>query len=201
MDIKNLNILTLNGPNWGSYEIHIQSATQILDCYDVLRGEPKGTTLQTYNTLLKPTQQSHPNDDKRITAMAAWTKKNSMVLGLLQGTMSPAIWLDFNSHGTAKALWDTLETNFGKVGGALTYLQMVNFITLKMTDSKNLLTQVQEFQENYLRILANSHSNFSKDLITFTFCSTLPLSYEETICQYLDNIDDIIKYKLLDIIA
>ena len=56
MDIKKLNILTLTGPNWGSYKIHIQSAIQILDCYDVLRGEPMGTNPQTYGTLLKPTQ-------------------------------------------------------------------------------------------------------------------------------------------------
>ena len=74
-------------------------------------------------------------------------------------------------------------------------------ITIKMTDSENLLTQIQEFQVNYTRILANSHSTFSEDLVMFTFCSTLPLSYEETACQYLDNIDDITKYKLSDIIA
>ena len=83
----------------------------------------------------------------------------------------------------------------------MTYLQLVNMITIKMADSNNPLTQVQEFQENYLQILAKSHSKFSEDLITFTFCSMLPPSYEETVCQYLDNIDDITKYKLSDIIA
>ena len=70
-----------------------------------------------------------------------------------------------------------------------------------MTDSDNLLTQVQKFQENYLQIPTNGHSRFSKDLVTFMFCSTLPPSYKETTCQYLDNIDDITKYKLSDIIA
>ena len=145
-----INILTLTGPNWGSFEIHIQSTTRILDCYDVLRGEPKGTNLQIYNSLLKPTQQSHTDKDKHIAATAIWNKKNSMALGLLQGTMSPTIWPDFNSHGTAKVLWDALEMKFRKAGGALTYLQMVNLITLKITDSENLLTQVQESQENYL---------------------------------------------------
>ena len=70
-----------------------------------------------------------------------------------------------------------------------------------MTNSDNLLTQVQEFQENYLWILANGHLKFFKDLITFTFCYVLPPSYKETTCQYLDNIDDITKYKLSDIIA
>ena len=88
-----------------------------------------------------------------------------------------------------------------KSGGAQTYLLLVNMITIKMTDSENLLTQVQEFQENYLQILTNSHSKVSKDLITFTFCSALPPSYKETAHQYLDNIDDITKYKLSDIIT
>ena len=99
----------------------------------------------------------------------------------------------------AKEIWDALETGFGKAGGAQTYLQLVNMITIKMTNTDSLLTQIQEFQENYTRNLANSHSTFSEDLITFTFCSTLPLSYEETAHQYLDNINDITKYKLLDI--
>ena len=190
-----MNIPTLTDLNWGLYKIHIQSTTQILDCYDVLRGETKGTTPQTYDTLLKLTQQSHVDKDKHIVATVIWNKKNLMVLGLIQGTMSPATWPDFSTHGMAKALWDTLEMKFRKAGGALTYLQMVNLLTLEMTDSENLLTQVQEFQENYLRILTNGHSKFSEDLVMFTFCSVLPLSYKEMAHQYLDNIDDITKHK------
>ena len=75
-------------------------------------------------------------------------------------------WPDFNSHSTAKTLWDILKMKFGKVGEALTHLQMVNLITLKMTDSENLLTQVQritfEFSltvtQNFLKILSCSLS-------------------------------------------
>ena len=122
-------------------------------------------------------------------------------MGLLQGTISPAIWPSFVSFTMAKAIWDALKMRFGKVGGAQTYLQLVNMITMKMTNLENLLTQIQEFWENYTRILTNGHSTFSKDLITFTFCSTLPSLYKETACQYFDNIGDIAKYKLLDIIA
>ena len=106
-----------------------------------------GIAAQPHNTLLKPTQQSHPDDDKRIAHNG---KKNSMALGILQGMISPAIWPDSNSHTTAKDLWDALKMRFGKAGGALTYLQLVNMITIKMTNSENLLAQVQEFQENYL---------------------------------------------------
>ena len=201
MDINKLNILTLTGPNWESYEIHIQSATWILDCYDELSGELKGTSPQTYNTLLKPDQQSHPDADKCIAATAIWNKKNSMELGLIQGTMSPTIWPDFVNHGTAKALWDALMVKFGKVGGAQTYLQLVNMITIKMTDSENLLAQVQEFQEDYLQILTNGHLKFSDDLVMFTFCSAVPSTYKETAHQYLHDIDDITKYNLLDIIT
>ena len=73
-----------------------------------------------------------------------------MALGIFQGTISPAIWLNFNSHSTANALWDALKARFREAGGSMTYLQLVNMITIKMTDSDNLLTQVQEFQENYL---------------------------------------------------
>ena len=47
----------------------------------------------------------------------------------------------------------------------------------------------------------NGHSTFYEDLVTFTFHSALPPSYEETAHQYLDNIDDITKYKFLDIVT
>ena len=184
MDIRKLNIPTLTGPNWGSYKLHIQLSSQILDIWDAICSNKLNTTPVTYETLLKSTSTTFPDTDKWDTATLIWSKKNSMVIGLLQGTVSPALWPDFASHLMAKALWDTLETRFRKVGGAQTYLQLVNMITIKMTNTHFLLTQIQEFQENYTRILTNSHSTFSKDLIMFTFCSALPLSYEETACQY-----------------
>ena len=113
----------------------------------------------------------------------------------------PVIWPDYTSYGMAKAIWDALEAKFGKVRGAQTYLQMVNMITIKIIDPENLLMQIQEFQGNCTQILSSGHSKFSEDLTMFTFCSALPLSYEETVCQYLDNITDISKYNLSDIIA
>ena len=121
-----------------------------------------------------------------------------MAIGLLQGTISPALWPNFANLIMAKEIWDALKVRFRKAGEAQTYLQLVNIITIKMTNLENLLTQVQEFQENYMRILANSHSAFSKDLITFTFCSTLLSSYKETAHQ---SLDDITKYTLSDIIT
>ena len=39
MDMKKLNIPTLDGPNWGQYVISLQAAAQIINCYDVLREE------------------------------------------------------------------------------------------------------------------------------------------------------------------
>ena len=201
MDIKKLNIPTLTGPNWGSYELHIQLSSHILDIWDAICANRKNTTPVTYDILLKLTAQTHTNDDKREAATTVWLKKNLMAISLLQGMISPALWPDIVELITAKEIWDALEVRFGKVGGAQTYLQLVNMITIKMTDLDSLLTQIQEFQENYTRILTNCHSTFSEDLVTFIFCSTLPSSYEETAHQYLDNINDITKYKLLDIVA
>ena len=171
MDIKKLNIQTLTGLNWGSYELHIQLSSCILDIWDAMCGNRNNTTPITYKTLLKPMAQTHTNNNKHDAATAVWLKKNSMAISLLQGTISPALWPDFANLITAMEIWDVLEVRFGKVGGAQTYLQLVNMITIKMTDSENQLTQIQEFQENYTRILIHDHSTFSKDLVTFTFCS------------------------------
>ena len=48
MDMKKLNIPTLDGPNWGIYVIHLQAT---LDCYNVVQGKilaqpPNPHTLQ-----------------------------------------------------------------------------------------------------------------------------------------------------------
>ena len=70
-----------------------------------------------------------------------------------------------------------------------------------MTDSTPLLPQIQAFQENYTRILANGHSKLSEDIATFIFCSSLPTSYQDLASQYLILIEDITKYELQKIIA
>ena len=87
-----------------------------MDVYHVICGDPKGTTSQTYDTLRKLTTQSHPDDDKLIAVTAVWLKKNPMAMGLLQGTISLAIWPDFLSHTMAKDIWDVLEAKLEKWG-------------------------------------------------------------------------------------
>ena len=126
---------------------------------------------------------------------AVWNKKNRQALGLMQTTVSAVVWKDYNQHGVAKDLYDALETAFGKAGGALTYLQLVNMVKIQFTDSTDLLSQIQQFQDNYNQITPNGHSRLSEDLATFMFCSSLPDSYKPTTRQYLDNITVIANYK------
>ena len=101
-------------------------------------------------------------------------------MGLIQTMKAPALWINYVSFGKGHLLWATLESDFGQVGGASTYLQMVNMVKLKFTDSTELLPQIQQFLENYNRIMSNGHSKLSEDLATFMFCSSLPTSYEQT---------------------
>ena len=119
----------------------------------------------------------------------------------MQATISPVIWQNYIQYGVAKDLWDALETEFRKVGGALTYLQLVNMVKIQFTNSMELLPQIQQFQDNSNTITLNGHSKLSKDLATFMICSSLPNSYEPTTWQYLDNVMAIVNYKLMDIIA
>ena len=95
----------------------------------------------------------------------------------------------------------SLADSTGKAGGATTYLQVVSLYKVHMTDSSPLLPQIQAFQENYMRILANGHSKLSEDIATFIFCSSLPTSYQDLASQYLISIEDITKYELQKIIA
>ena len=56
MDVKKLNVPTLEGPNWGEYAPKIQAAFRIFDCWDIVKGEiltpPPNPT---YDLLAKPT--------------------------------------------------------------------------------------------------------------------------------------------------
>ena len=121
---------------------------------------------------------------------------NSTTLGLIQGKLNPALWPNYVDVGDAAMFWTRLETKYRKAGGANTYLQFVGMIKQTFHDSSDLLSQIQKFQENYQHILSNGHSNITEDLVVFMFCSALPDSYQDTAHQYLDNIDDITKYKL-----
>ena len=158
-----------------------------------------------YDLLVKPmvppTQASATNLAAYQTVKVVWNKKNGQALGLMQSTVLSVIWQDYNHISVAKDLFDALETTFGKVGGASTYLQLVNMVKLQFTNSMDLLSQIQEFQDNYNWITSNGHSRLPEDLATFMFCSSLPDSYEPTAQQYLDNVMVIANYKLMDIIT
>ena len=206
MDLKKLNIPTLEGPNWGEYAPKLQAAFRIFNCWDVVKGEiltpPPNPT---YDLLPKPTTlpANASTSDRAIyePAKAVWNKKNRQALGLMQTTIATVIWQKYETQGVTKNIYGVLEATYGQAGGALTYLQLVNLVKIQFTDSMDLLSQIQQFQDNYNRITSNGHSKLSKDLATFMFCSSLPDSYESTIWQYLDNITAIANYKLLDIIA
>ena len=119
----------------------------------------------------------------------------------MQTTIATVIWQKYKTQGVTKDIYDDLETTYGQAGGALTYLQLVNLVKIQFTNWLDLLSQIQQFQDNYNRIMSNGHSKLSEDLASFMFCSSLPDSCESTAQQYLDNIMAIANYKLLDIIA
>ena len=205
MDITKVSTDILNGPNWGTWAVQIQAAARVLNCWSVIKGErTTGTTLPTYDLLTKPVQgtgQGQISDAALFAkALFEWNKMNSTALGLIQGKLNLVLWPDYVDVVDAAMFWTHLETKYGKAGGANTYLQFVRMIKQTFTDSADLLSQIQKFQENYQRVLSNGHSNITEDLIVFMFCSALPDSYQDTARQYLDNIDDITKYKLQPII-
>ena len=79
MDVKKLNIPTLDGPNWGTYSSHLQAATGILGFWELMKGEAiPGTSPVTYNLLQKPTTgasgTSHPDLKDYAIAKAEWNK-------------------------------------------------------------------------------------------------------------------------------
>ena len=121
MDISKFKIPTLNGLNWGLWFIHLQSSSRILDIWDVMQREVLNTTPPTRDLLAKPTPVAANATATEVaaynTAKAIWSKKNAQGLGLIQATVSPVIWQNYQTLGTAKEVLDTLEAEFGAVGG------------------------------------------------------------------------------------
>ena len=201
MDITKVSADILDGPNWGTWAVQIQVAARVLNCWAVIKGERiLGVTPPTYDLLKKPVQGTGAGQISDATlftkTLFEWNKMNSTALGLIQGKLNPALWPDYIDVGDAATFWTCLETKYGKAGGANTYLQFVGMIKQTFHDSSDLLSQIQKFQENYQHVLSNGHSTITEDLVVFMFCSALPDSYQDTARQYLDNIDDITKYKL-----
>ena len=71
MDIKKLNIPTLNGPNWGIYIISLQASARILNIWEAMRGEILPTTPPTYNLLVKTSPVAANATGSEITAYTA----------------------------------------------------------------------------------------------------------------------------------
>ena len=205
MDITKVSADILNGPDWGTWAVQIQAVARVLNCWSVMKGERiPGTTPLAYDLLTKPVQGTGTRQisDAALFARSLfeWNKLNLTALGLIQGKLNPALWPNYVDVGDAATFWTRLETEYGKAGGANTYLQFVGMIKKTFHNSVDLLSQIQKFQENYQCVLSNGHSTITEDLVVFMFCSALPDSYQDTACQYLNNIDDITKYKLQPII-
>ena len=176
-------------------------AARVLNCWSVIKGERiLGSTLPIYDLLKKPVQGTGARQISNAALFAKslfeWNKMNLTALGLIQGKLNPVLWPDYIDVGDATTFWTRLETKYRKAGGANTYLQFVGMIKQTFHNSTDLLSQLQKFQENYQCIPSNGHSNITEDLVVFMFCSALPDSNQDTAHQYLNNIDDITKYKL-----
>ena len=102
--------------------------------------------------MVKPTPVAATATATKIAAYTmakvAWSKKNTQGLGLIQATILPVIWQEYLHLGTTKELLDALETTLRAMGGASTYLQLVNMVKIQFTNLTDLLPQIQQFLDN-----------------------------------------------------
>ena len=148
MDISKFRIPTLNGLNFGLWLDHIQSTTRILDIWDAMRGDIiAGSNPPARDLLVKPSLLMGTPTAEQIATYTqnktTWSKKNAQGLGIIQAMVSNVIWLKHQALPSSKEVLDALETKFGKAGGAQTYLQLVNMVKIQITDSTDLLPQIQ----------------------------------------------------------
>ena len=93
MDISKFHIPTLDGPNWGQWNEHIQPTARIINIWDVMRGDVLTPAPNlTRDLLVKPSPPAGTPTAAELatytTAKATWGQKNSQGLGLIQATIS-----------------------------------------------------------------------------------------------------------------
>ena len=150
MDISKFHIPTLIGPNWGPWYERIQSTARIINIWDAMWGNILTTSpTTTWDLLPKPTPLTGTPTAAELaaynTAKTLWDQKNSQGLGLIQATITNVIWQQYENLPMAKQILDGLKTEFGAAGGAQTYLQLVNMVKIQITDTTDLLPQIQNF--------------------------------------------------------
>lgn len=75
MDMENLNMNTLDGPEWLRWAVQIQAMAGILDCWDVFKGEADGASLPDFLLLVKPSGTIIMNATLLVEALSAWNKR------------------------------------------------------------------------------------------------------------------------------
>ena len=145
MDLKKLNVPTLEGPNWGEYAPKLQAAFRIFDCWDIVKGEiltppPNATYDLLAKPMALPANASAADRASYEATKAIWNKKNGQALGLMQMMVATVIWQKYETQGVTKDIYTTLEATYGQAGGASTYLQLVNLVKIQFTNSMDLLS-------------------------------------------------------------
>ena len=191
MDIKKLKIPPLTGPNWGSYEISIQSAARILDIWDALKGELKGMTPQTYNLL------------KNLTKMIIPMKRNVQLQLQYGQKRTPQHWALFKVPAMVSlvSFGQPWRQDLGKqeehrlTSRWLTWLPskwpILKTCLVKFRNSKRItLIFSQMVIQNFLKISSCSHSvpsyeetttilhpnrgSFASDILGYNICRDWP---------------------------
>ena len=134
MDISKYHIPQLIGPNWGPWYERIQSTARIINIWDAMRGNVISTNPTVWDLLTKPTPLTGTYMATELATYNAtkilWDQKNSQGLGLIQDTITNVIWQGYENLPSAEEILEGLETEFGAVGGAQTYLQLVNMVKI-----------------------------------------------------------------------
>src|SRR5882762_10717957 len=136
--------------------------------------------------------------DKLREAIENWKKKNSQALSLLQLYTTSTIWATIKDKARSDKAFTALETKYSKAGGAQTFLQLINVVHMSITDSKDLIPQIQTFQDNYDKINLNGFSKLSEDLAVYLLTSALPTPYKTTARHYINSINDPTRLLLVD---
>ncbi|THU76685.1 hypothetical protein K435DRAFT_878853 [Dendrothele bispora CBS 962.96] len=158
------NFENLNANNWTLWSNNMKNYLRIQNCWFAIEKEKSeyavrprptnippvlaadGTTTSPGSTLQPTDKQLKDYDDK----LKDWEEANQKAIGII-GMKIPTN-LSHLQKDTAKEFWETLKTQYGKVGTAALVTKLLDLFRMSFKPGQNPAITIDSFQNKYIEI-------------------------------------------------
>ncbi|THU86346.1 hypothetical protein K435DRAFT_868390 [Dendrothele bispora CBS 962.96] len=158
------NFENLNANNWTLWSNNMKNYLRIQNCWFAIEKEkseyavrPRPTnipaivapdgTVTTPGSVIQPTDKQFKDYDDKLKD---WEEANQKAIGII-GMKIPTN-LSHLQKDTAKSFWETLKTQYGKVGTAALVTKLLDLFRMTFKPGQNPAVTIDSFQNKYIEI-------------------------------------------------